>query len=66
MACGPNRFALYRRAAYFVSRIVSGVAPAELPVEHTPVELTLNLAAAEALGLAIPPHLLFQAVELIQ
>jgi putative tryptophan/tyrosine transport system substrate-binding protein len=67
MAYGPSLPALYRRAAYYVDRLLKGSTPAELPVEQpTQFEFVLNLKAAEALGLTLPPHLLVFADEVLR
>lgn len=58
---------MYRRAATFVDQVLKGVKPADLPVEQaTNFELMINLKTAEALGMTIPPIILFQADEVIR
>jgi putative tryptophan/tyrosine transport system substrate-binding protein len=67
MSYGANLTSLYRRAAYYVDRILKGTRPADLPVEQPrEFDFVLNLRTAQALGLTIPPHVLLQATEVIQ
>jgi len=64
---GPNAPDLVRRAATFVDKILKGAKPADLPVEQpTKFELVVNLKAAKAIGLTIPPSLLRRADRVIQ
>jgi putative ABC transport system substrate-binding protein len=67
MAYGPNLPDMYRRAAYYVDRILKGAQPADLPIEQPMrFDFAINLGTAQALGLTIPPHVLLQATEVIQ
>ncbi len=67
MAYGvDDRFAR-QRAPHYVDRILRGERPAVMPIEQsTKVELHVNLGAAKAIGLKIPPALLLQADRVIQ
>jgi putative tryptophan/tyrosine transport system substrate-binding protein len=67
MAYATNFPDLLRRAAGFVEKILKGAKPADLPVEQPmKFELIITLKTAKALGLTIPPTLLFQADEVIR
>jgi putative ABC transport system substrate-binding protein len=66
LSFGPTDIELFRRAAYFVARILRGATPAELPVEQpTRFHLAVNSGTARALGLTIPESVRIRVDEVI-
>jgi putative ABC transport system substrate-binding protein len=67
VAYGPDYLHMYRRAAFYVDRILKGAKPADLPVEQpTKIELLVNLQVAKALGIEVPLSLLVRADDLLE
>ena len=67
MSYGVDAADLFRRASEYVSRILRGATPADLPVQApTKFELVINLRTAKALGLPVPRALLAGADQVIE
>jgi putative ABC transport system substrate-binding protein len=64
---GPNFIDEFKSAASYVDRILKGEKPADLPVQApNKYDLVINLKAAKALGIAMPPSVLGRADEVIE
>ena len=64
---GPDYYAAGKQAARLVDKIMKGANPADIPVETNPkIEFAINLKTAKALGLTIPPEMLYRANRLVR
>jgi putative ABC transport system substrate-binding protein len=67
MSYGPDLSKYFRRAAYFVDKILKGTNPADIPIEQpTSLDLVVNMKTAKALGVKIPNSILLQATKVIE
>jgi len=67
LSYATNQYDVYRRAAYYVDKILKGTKPADLPVEQSKkFELTINLKTAKQIGVTIPPNVLARADRVIK
>jgi putative tryptophan/tyrosine transport system substrate-binding protein len=67
MSYSADFFAIWRRLAGYVDRILKGARPSDLPIEQaTELTMNINLKTAKEIGLTLPPTLLARADEVIE
>jgi putative tryptophan/tyrosine transport system substrate-binding protein len=67
LSYGPNATSSYRRAAYYVDRILKGAKPADLPVEQPMTfDFVVNMNTAREMGITFPNEIMLQVTEVIQ
>jgi putative tryptophan/tyrosine transport system substrate-binding protein len=66
LAYGADSRELCQRSAVLVHKILQGAKLADLPIERATFQLVVNLKTAQALGITIPPSLLFPADEVLR
>jgi putative ABC transport system substrate-binding protein len=67
LAYNVNTIDTHRSVASYVDRILKGAQPGDLPIERPrQIDLVINLKTAEALGITVPPTILYQATKVIR